>query len=245
MRDRERRYLAGRLQGGRRPAHIGRKFTPDGQALSCPGITTLAHVPKDSGAHAALVEAQAALAAAPGADAFTFLPPESFHMTLFDGVIDYRRTEGEWIVDLPLDAEMAEVRDAARQRLRRLTTVPREVRVRPTGIFGGFSVEMTGADTGEEARLRRGRDAISAALGLRRPDHDAYPFHITLGYLLRWLAPVEIEEVIARSQTAAETLIARAPVFTLGPFELCAFEDMRHFAPMMRLGDRPTTHVWR
>lgn len=229
-------YLTGALTGGDRPAAVGLKFTEDGAPLACPGYTTICHVDPASDAFRALVAAQDALKAGPLASAFTFLPPDSLHMTIFEGIIDYSRTRARWPEHLPLDAPVAQVAADAKARLQQCD-LETSFSVRPTGIFAGFSVSMAGSTDLHETRLRLARNRLREALKLHRSDHDAYQFHVTLAYLLRWLSPDEAQEVIAISQAATKALLDEMPELSLGPVELCTFETMHRFDPIMSLGD--------
>ncbi len=227
-------YLTGALSDGVRPDAVGRKFTPDGQPVTCRGNTAICHVDKKSHAFAALVAAQDRLKGGPLADGFTFLPPESFHMTIFEGVIDYMRSADRWPGHLPTDAPIDTVTEDFAARLRNIGLAQR-LQASPIGIFGGFSVQMTGADASEEALLRLTRDQLQEATNLVRPDHETYRFHITLGYNLRWFSAEEAEAIIALSDEVAQELVARAPRITLGPVEFCAFDTMHHFETLHRI----------
>lgn len=221
-------YLTGALTGGPRPAAIGLKFDEAGEVLPTPGNTTICHIAPQSTAHAALVRAQNTLRAGPLADAFTFLPPASFHMTIFEGVIDYTRERPRWPSHLPLETPVEQVTHDFDKRLQGLG-LAQTFRTRPLGIRAGFSVAMAGATADDEALLRRTREQLREATGIARPDHDSYAFHITLAYLLRWLSEDEAQSVVALSRKAGQTLIAEAPEISLGPVEFCAFDTMHHF----------------
>ena len=225
------RYLTGELTGGDRPDALGKKFTHDGAPLSCPGFTTVCHVDPGSDAFAALVDAQERLKAGPLAGAFTYLPPDSLHMTIFEGVIDYSRTPERWPGHLPTDAPIAQVAEDAATRLRGHDLETTFI-ARPVEVFAGFTVGMTGATKVEETRLRQTRDSLRDALNIHRPDHDSYQFHITLAYLLRWLSAEDARQVIDLSSEVTQRLLAQIPALTLGPIELCQFETMHHFEEM-------------
>lgn len=226
--DRALAYLTGALTGGARPAAVGLKFTPEGKPLICRGNTMICHVDPRSVAHAALVTAQERLRQGPLAQAFTFLPPQSLHMTIFEGVIDYSRRQDRWPGHLPTDAPIDAVTQDFANRLRG-TGLAQGFTVRPEGIFGGFSVRIAGADPHEQTLLRQTRDRLQAASNLIRPDHDAYEFHITLAYNLRWFTPDEAQSVIGLSEAVGAELMALAPCMTLGPVEFCSFDTMHHF----------------
>lgn len=224
-------YLTGRLTGGAHPTAVRRKFTPDGVVLKTPGNTFLCHVDPTSPAHAALTRAQVHLKAGPHADAFAFLSPASFHMTVFQGVIETERHADRWPSHLPLDTPIDDVTVDFRHRMVGID-LPLAFHIRPVGIFAGFSVAVEGAAPDEEADLRGARDVLSERVGLRAPDHAAYAFHITLGYLLRWLTPDEAHAIVARSREAGANLPA---AIRLGPVEFCAFENMTRFDPLLLL----------
>lgn len=229
-------YLTGALTSGQRPDAVGRKFTPEGAPLSCPGYTTVCHVDPGSEAFRALVEAQNALKAGPLAQVFTFVPPASLHMTIFEGVIDYSRTPERWPAHLPLDASVDQAAEDAHSRLQGAADLDIGFKVRPVKVFGGFTVGMAGASEAEETRLRATRNQLRDSLNLHRPDHDAYQFHITLAYLLRWLSAEEAQQVIALSGDVTDRLEQQMPELSLGPIELCTFETMHRFDPILRLG---------
>lgn len=225
-------YLTGSVTGGAHPAAVGLKFTEGGAPLACPGYTTICHVNPRSDAFRALVAAQNALKTGPMASAFTFMPADSLHMTIFEGVIDYSRTADRWPAHLSFDATIAEATEDAATRLQ-YHPYKQKFQVRPVEVFGGFTVGMVGATEQDENSLRLTRNALRDALNLHRPDHDAYQFHITLAYLLRWLSPDEAQEVIAVSQAATKALLNQMPELSLGPVELCTFETMHQFTPIM------------
>ncbi|MHA3915020.1 DUF1868 domain-containing protein [Halovulum sp. GXIMD14793] len=222
------RYLTGALTGGAQPEAVGRKFTPEGTPLPCPGNTIICHIDQRSEAFAGLVTAQQHLKTGPHADAFTFLPAESFHMTVFEGVIDYTRTPERWPTHLPLDAPIDTVTTDFAERLQDIN-LPAPLQVRPEGIFAGFSVSLTGATPEAETRLRHTRDQFQTATNLIRPDHDTYRFHITLGYLLRWLDPTEANAVLDLSEDIAAKFTKTAGQINLGTPEFCRFDTMHHF----------------
>lgn len=228
-------FLTGAALDTPRPLAVGQKFKADGAVLPCPGNTTLCHVDPASPAHASLTRAQMALQAGQHANAFTFLPPASFHMTVFEGVIETARRPEAWPQHLPTDVPIADVTADLLPRLQS-AALPERLVVRPTQIFGGFGLTLTGATEADEETLREARDEIATATGIHRPYHDGYRFHITMAYLLRWLTPDEAAAVIALSAETFVTLLSEMPTLTLGPIEFCTFETMHHFEPIAHLG---------
>lgn len=219
------------------PPFLGVRFDAEGRALRCSGCTVIGHI-RPGPVFDALAAARDALAAAPGGACFAWLPPSSWHMTLFDGLLHSRRAPGFWPDALPRHAAEAAADawfiDAVRAAP---TPPPAPFALRPTGIAasgGGIGVTLEGATSAEEARLRAFRDALAAATGLAdRPGHATYRFHVTLAYALAHPAdPAAFDAALA---AAAAALIRAAPRFTIGPPEICVFEDMTEFRPLARL----------
>lgn len=238
MRARGLAYLTGRLEAGARPAAVGQKFDAQGGVLRYPGNTFICHIPPESTAHRALVEASAALQAGPVAGAFAFLPPSSLHMTVFEGVTGAARDDGRWPADIAVEETVEAVTEAFSARVGQMELPGRQM-IRPTGIFGGFSVRVEGATPEAEASLRASREALSRVTGIRRPDFESYGFHITLAYLLRWLREEEAEAVLDLSDQVFARLVERAPTIALGPVEFCTFDDMHAFRPVRIIGPAP------
>jgi hypothetical protein len=226
-------YLTGRLTGGAAPACVGEKFRADGQVRPWPGNTFVCHIPPGP-AHEALTAAQAALRAGAHAGAFAFLPPASFHMTVFEGANAARRRDDSWPAGLSPDMALPEVTGRFLAALRPLT-LPPPVSIRPAGLFGGFSVQVTGQGAADSEALRQMRAALSAATTIRRHDFAGYAFHITLAYLLRWLPEAAAQAVADLSDRVFDDLAAAVPGIALGPVEFCHFNDMHAFHLITRL----------
>ena len=227
-------FLTGALIGGAQPDAIGKKFAADGTVLADPGCTTICHVDPSTPAFAALTRAQDALKAGPFAKDFAFLPPASFHMTIFDAFIESGRSRERVPAHLPEEATVDEIIQDASARLDGLV-IAKQFQARPVGIFGGFSVSMTGKNTAAEQLLRKTRDQLSDAMQIRRSDHNAYRFHITLAYNLRWFQPDEALHIIALSDQVGRQLVEEIGFIDLGPVEFCSFETMHHFEPLKLL----------
>lgn len=226
-------YLTGDGAQGPVPVAVGQKFTAQGAVMGYPGNTFICHIPPGP-AHAALAEAARRLQAGPLAAAFAFLPPPSYHMTVFEGVTDRDRSGGRWPDWIDPAARVDAVTKAFLPHVCPLD-LPSGVTIRPTGLFAGFSLRVSGATADDEARLRQARIALREATGIRRPDFESYAFHITLAYLLRWLTPNEAEDVMRLSDAVEADLIAAAPQITLGGIEFCRFADMHAFPLVARL----------
>jgi hypothetical protein len=226
-------YLIGEGAQGPAPVAVGQKFSSDGQVLAYPGNTFICHIPPGP-AHRALTAAVQRLQDGLCAPAFAFLPPSSYHMTIFEGVTDKDRSDGRWPEGIDAASKVDAVTAAFLQVIGKLE-LPTAVTIRPTGLFGGFSVRVEGATMADQATLRRARESLREATGICRPNFDDYTFHITLAYLLRWLTQNEAETVMLLSDEVAEGLLADAPLIPLGGVEFCSFADMNVFPLIARL----------
>ena len=223
--------LTGQETGLPRPDSIGQKFTPDGSVLPFSGNTFLCHVDPTSAAHRALCAAQDKLRAGSPAGAFTYLPPASLHMTVFEGVCDAYRSSPDWVKDLPLTLPVAEVTSQFSGRIKDVT-LPDHFSITPVEMFCGLGLNVAGASVTDAAALQTSRNALRQATGIHRADFGAYQFHITLAYLLRWLSPPEAEAMVARSNQVLDMLQHDAGAISLGPVEFCQFNDMHAFTPV-------------
>ncbi|MGL4405733.1 MAG: DUF1868 domain-containing protein [Notoacmeibacter sp.] len=221
-------YLTGAHGISDRPSAVGQKFSETGAVLPFVGNTFICHIPKDSEAFLALTDASLALQNGPLGDAFTFLPASSFHMTVFEGITDANRKEETWPKGISLDAEVVEVTDSFEKSIQHLA-LPSQQSIRPTGLFGGFSVSVTGSSSQDENSLRQSRILLRGATQIQRADFEEYGFHITLAYLLRWLTTDEAELVMDHSDMVFDRLLKRCTQIALNEIEFCTFENMHQF----------------
>ena len=215
------------------PRHLGRRYDESGRFLPEPGNTVVCHLEPGSATEKAMIEVRRRMLAMPEADHLAFTPVSSLHMTLFQGIIEYRRALPYWPADMALDTpieamtelyctRLAGFRGAGPFRIRTIDIVPT-----------GFTV--AGATPQDEKSLAAWRDALADRFGYRHPDHDAYEFHITLAYMRNWLPDPCLP---AWNDLFAEclALIAReAPVLELRAPAFCAFADMNHFEELLVL----------
>jgi hypothetical protein len=224
---------------------VGRKFYPDGRVHPFPGATIVCHVDQQ-GPNAAYFNALLDVFREAPRYAFArkvaFVPPSSYHMTVFDLVTDEARTADRWPDGLALDATLQECNAFLAERLRafHLETEP-QFRMRlsvyvPAERERTLAIRLQPVDAAEEARIRRLRDRLSNALGIRAPNHDTYGFHTTLGYYLRWLSAAELAECRGAMEAWQAQVAAASPQILLAPLEFCTFRDMFAFERQFFLG---------
>ncbi|MEP9372936.1 DUF1868 domain-containing protein [Mesorhizobium sp. KR1-2] len=213
------------------PPHLGTRYRKTGGFLPEPGNTIVCHVTKGSRTQDVLIEAREKFLAMPEAPQFVFTPITSLHMTLFQGVIEYRRLADYWPSDIPLDAPLDEMTEIMGERLEALSVFePFQVEVthaRPSGLL------VEGATEHDRKVMRDWRNSLADLLGYRHPDHDDYPFHITFAYAIDWLEDEALPRWQAMLDEVAADIRRQAPILELDPPAFCWFEDMNHFSELL------------
>lgn len=213
--------------------HLGVRFDDRGRFLPEAGNTVVAQVIPGSATESALIWLRGALLALPCADHFAFTDVASYHMTVFEGVIETRRTADHWPPDVPLNASIDAVTLAMSARLGGFAAPPafkmRPVEVTPLGIV------LTGATPQDEHVARAWRDALATALGYRAPAHASYGFHTTLAYCRSWLPTSALPTYETAMQRLSEEFLQRVPEMDLARPAFCRFADMNAFPPLVML----------
>lgn len=173
---------------GQKNPRLGVRFDATGTFLREEGNTIVAQVIAGSATEAALIDLRAALRALPYGHLFAYTVPESYHMTVFEGVIETRRQASHWPSGMDPMAGIDETTMAMAARLEDFGAPPPfAMRVAEVTPFG---LNLTGATAEDEANARAWRDALAECLGLRTPNHDSYGFHTTVAYQMEGM-PVE------------------------------------------------------
>ena len=233
-------HLTGRLSDRIRPPGIellngGGKFTPDGAVQTWPGNTFICHVDRASAAYAAILELQEEVKKSEFNRFFTFLPPPSIHMTVYQALAPGMTAGTGWPKDLPEDLSRDQLTAHLLDRLAPLA-LPTSYPVKVDGLFCGYSLTMVGADEVADSALRQARTALRDATGIQFSDFDEYVFHITMAYLVDWLSETTARELVAFSGELESRFKSAIGTIELGPIEFCNFDSMHHFEPVRVLG---------
>jgi len=216
------------------PAHLGRRYDGSGDFLLEPGNTVVCHLVEGSASQAAILDVRERMRAMPDADRLVFTPISSLHMTLFQGIIEYRRRLPYWPSHVPLDTGIDDMTGLYLRRLQGFQGCgPFKVKVVdvvPTGLT------VAGASEEDRRNLKAWRDALSVPFGYRHPDHDGYVFHVTFAYQIRRLADERISAWRDLFDDCLSFLDRKAPVIELRPAAFCSFKDMKHFEELLVLG---------
>lgn len=232
---------AARAMAQGRPAYppdVGGKFDPDGRPHPFAGNTIVCHLDQQgerSAAFDALLDLYREAPALPFARKVGWLPPSSYHVTIFGGANDRPRLKTTWPADLPLDLPMAECDRLLGERLRDFKldcALPIRLKVDLDQVQDParpLTLLLLPVDAAEEAKLRGLRDRLSRRLAIRSPSHDAYRFHVSLGYPIAWFTDAEKAAFATVWRRWAHAVAARSPVIELGAPEYCLFDDMFAF----------------
>lgn len=212
--------------------NIGTKFNADGTVRRFPGNTIISMVNHGKDVFTHFLHVRELFMASPAAPCVTLLPLDSIHMTVIEGVCDQVRRPGYWTSLLPLDCPLSATDALFEARFAELAPLG-EVTLRMSHVVctGAILLRMEPVTPADEARLRAYRDAASAALGLRFPNHDSYHFHITLGYFTKEPTPAQ-EQALMEFCAQADRYIAEHDIRMRAEEPLLTFFDsMFRFEP--------------
>ena len=227
-------HITGRNPSGTHPPAIsapeqGGKFTPEGDVLTFPGNTFICHIDRNSSFFGALCDMQDELKAMYYADHFSFLPKPSFHMTVFCGISGSPLGFDGLPDGFDPQATLDDVSAGYLAKLETETGLD-GFAVRPSGLRLPATIEMEPANAKESDKLRGMRKQLQKLTGIYREDFLDYRFHISMAYLIKWLAPEEAEIVMREAERLfAKYCLAREEPVQLGPVEFCEFDTMHHF----------------
>lgn len=224
-----------RAEGAGPPRWLDVRFDASGTPVRCSGNTMVCHLREKAG-RGAVSEIAARLASAPAGDCFAFTAPESWHMTVFNGLLHEadRDRRGFWPADLPADATDDEADAFMLDRMATVAPPDTPIHMVATGFSGlpshGLGIALAPGTADEEIFIRTYRDRLAEATGLKaRPGQAGYGFHLTLAYLVRWPSVDEASAFDAVLASLTAGIADLFPPFRLGPPELCLFDHMDEF----------------
>ena len=216
-------------------SNVGKKFYENGSAREFPGNTIICHVPRESPTYRFLLQVREELQQQPWAKKYAFLPPSSYHMTVFEGVCDQVRKPHVWPKSLSLNAPLEEVDQFFIKQWDKIEKPTGfEVKYGHMGIGGTIGIRVQPAFPEINQKIRNFRNILADAMEIRTAAHDWYGFHISFAYLIEKLTLLDqlkvvkyILQVRKRHQRDFGILQFNAP-------ELCFFADMTNFAHSRR-----------
>ena len=216
------------------PLHLGTRYDRSGTFLLEPGNTVVSHLDPAAPSSAAVLSLREKMMSLPGADRLAFTAPSSLHMTIFQGIIEYRRKLPFWPRDLALETPIDDMTALFMDRLAYFKAPPINFNVTAAEITPN-GLTMVPVDDESAEALQLWRDRLANSFGYRHPDHDSYRFHITFAYLTDWLPDDAFPQWEKKTVEWLDELNAVAPVIRLKTPAFCAFQDMNHFEELLVL----------
>ena len=161
-------------------------------------------------------------------DAYTFLPPSSFHITLFDCCNANTLNTQYWPKNITKENNIKKISNILSNRIKELK-YPEKFNLKLKKLFGGYSMILEGNTKKDEKIIRDCRNKLSTLLGIRFENHETYSFHITLAYILRKLGDDEINKLIKINSKLLEGFVNKFPIIQMQKPELCTFENMYEY----------------
>lgn len=227
-----------------KPHDVDRKFFEDGKARPFAGNTIISQIPLRTPINEALTVVRNTIANYDFSRCLSLLPPSSYHMTVFEGVIDEKRMAPFWPNDVPRDASIQACTQHFIARLRNFfidKNFKILMKIKDFDVYkdSGATVRLAPASSQESQKLRDLRDRLAQCLGIRSPEHDDYGFHITLGYLVQWMNAQQIRDYELVQKRCMAYLQKTLNVLELDCPRFCTFNDMLAFDDKFAIGQCP------
>lgn len=213
---------------------IGQKFHEDGSVRQFKGNTVVADVVPGSAAFDTMCQLRQMVIDAGLADYLILMPEDSYHITYISGFNDQQRIDGYWPEDsvFSRQATMEQADDYVTDAIQSIG-IPGPARMVFDDVGWGAGcciIRIKPADEEQRKILFDFRDKAADAMGVHRPNHEKYRFHITLGYT-RVVTEGEAEEKRLALKEKMEALMAKQPEFLTTQAYMAYFDDMYAFSP--------------
>ena len=209
---------------------IGNKFNSDGTFRAFAGNTMVSAL-RSSQVFPELCDIQRRLLSSGRGEYLMPLPPDSFHMTVFEGVCDQVRDKDHWSCVVPDTMPIDEV---SRKLAPLFESVPPmghvEMRLSYLRVDTGISIGLVPKTEEDEKIIRDYRDQLAQSMGICFPGHKEYGFHIGLAY--GRMPAGDLDYLFEDFQKKMKDYFAsKEIVFTVPRPDYCTFKDMSCFTP--------------
>ena len=225
--DNEEKFLQGKLKGYSLKGKEN-KFNEEGKPLYFPGCTIICKIFENSNLFNELNALQLMYKNLNLNEAYTYLPPSSFHMTLFDCCNINTINSSSWPTYIDPKKNYKEIALELNKKIKDFA-YPDKFNLKLKKIFGGYCIALEGATEKDEKILRDCRNKLSELLDIKYKNHENYVFHITLAYILRDLSIEEIKQLIVFNKKKEEYFKKKIPIITIKNPVMCFFENMWEF----------------
>ena len=223
----EEKFLAGKLEGYTLKG-AENKFDDKGNPLPFPGCTIICNIPLDTHLSEQIISFQKNIENFNPKKTYFYLPPSSFHMTLFDCCNFNTKDTNYWPSDIDPDMDYKDIAVELNKRIQNYI-FPKEFNLKLKMFFGGYSIILEPYSEKDEKILRNCRDELSSLLKIKFENHQRYTFHITLAYILRELNQIEIKNLIEYNKKLSLDFSKKFPKITFTKSKMCTFDDMLEF----------------
>ncbi|MDB4223662.1 DUF1868 domain-containing protein [Granulosicoccus sp.] len=229
--------LTGRYLGTKLPSSISvsgeaGKFSPEGAPLFFPGNTFICHLDPASEEAKALTELQEGILTGPAGDYFAFVPPASFHMTMFQGVCGSPLDESDWPSGVVKGESLSTINDEFKKRLESgIAFSP--VNIIPEEFLDGHWLAVVGETELDIEKLWSARRILQDLTGLIRANYNDYRFHITTVYQRKWMSDVVAIRHLNHSEELYRKFLKKVERFRLNQVTFCEFENMHKYSKIV------------
>ena len=223
----EEKFLSGKLEGHTLKG-AENKFDDKGNPLPFPGCTIICNIPLNTILSDQIIGFQKNIENFNPEKTYFYLPPSSFHMTLFDCCNFNTKNTNYWPSDIGPGMDYKDIAIELNKRIQNYI-FPEEFNLKLKMFFGGYSIILEPYSEKDEKILRNCRDELSSLLKIKYENHQRYTFHITLAYILRELNQIEINNLIEFNKKLSLDFSKKFPKITFTKPEMCIFEDMLEF----------------
>ncbi len=223
----EEKFLAGKLEGYTLKG-AENKFDDKGNPLFFPGCTIICNIPLNTDLSNEIINYQKKIENFNPKKTYFYLPPSSFHVTLFDCCNLNTKNTKYWPSNIDPNMDYKNIAIELNKRIKDYI-FPEQLNLKLKIFFGGYSIILEPFSEKDEKILRNCRDELSTLLKIKFENHQRYTFHITLAYILRELNQTEIKNLIEFNKKLFFDFNKRFPKLTLEKPEMCTFEDMLKF----------------
>ena len=227
----EEKFLQGKLEGYSLE-EAENKFDTEGKPLYFPGCTIICKILENSDLFNELSLVQSKYKDFNPNNAYTYIPPSSFHMTLFDCCNINTVNTSCWPNNVPIKDNYKEIALELSEKIKDFV-FPDKFNLKLKKIFGGYCMVLEGVTEKDEKILRDCRNKLSELLSIRFANHKTYNLHITLAYILRKLNDQELKNLFTFNDQLCKEFIKKFPIIEIQKPELCTFENMYQFDSLL------------